>query len=282
MKKNYFFTFLCCLGLSSSAFAQTVILDFESAPKSAVLQYFGSTLEPQLTGVINNPDKKGINLSAKVGEFKKPAASQTWAGAYSNPNPVTQLDLVKGSTICMKVWSDHVGNVMIKLEEGVSGAANWEQKVDIKEANKWVEVCFDPSVKSPVAPNNVAAGFSYKKVVLFFDFDIVLPAEKTWYFDDLVVKSSGVSTKDLYTDGLIKVQPTVSDDLIQVAFSSEFDAQAKQINIVALDGRRVQSYQVAPNTTQETVSVKDLANGLYILQAFSNGHYQSTKIVVNH
>jgi uncharacterized protein (DUF2147 family) len=626
MKKNYFFAFLCCFLMSSIASAQITILDFESAPKSTTFQYFGSSLEPQLTGIINNPDKTGINTSAKVGEFKKPAASMTWAGAFSSPNPATQVDLTAGGMICIKVWADHTGNLALKLEGGSNGAPNWVQKVEIKEVNKWVEICFDPSLNSLEGPNKPGIGASYKTVVLFFDFDIVLPAEKTWYFDDLVVKTGstgpkkatfnvnmknyvgtfgkvyvsgtfnnwsgdaneltdpdgdktysaqlsipqggheykftidnwkaqeefnglglctvtdpsgkfhnrsltlvadkvldavcfnscykcgdgvnvtmnlavtapsadgvylvgggnfdapggkhrmqdpdkdgiysikverqkgfnsfysfangncpdysckeniagqacanpanfndrklnpvtkdtiintcfgfcsattacgsapkagkikfrvdmknvkdaytkvyvsgtfnnwsgdaneltdpdkdkifegtiaavpagkhefkfqmdawaksetfktgdpctvtdpsgqfvnrklevngdstltafcystcskcpGVSTKDLYSENLIKVQPTVADDLIQVMFSEEFEANSKQINLISLDGKKVQSYQVAANTAQQTVSVKDLANGLYILQALSNGHYQTVKIVVNH
>jgi hypothetical protein len=181
--------------MSNIASAQLVILDFESAPKSTNFQYFGSTLEPQLTSVIDNPDKTGINTSAKVGEFKKPAASQSWAGAFSTPNPATQVDVSTGGMICIKVWADHTGNLALKLEGGSNGAPNWVQKVEIKESNKWVELCFDPSLNSLEAPNKPAAGASYKTVVLFFDFDIVLPAEKTWYFDDLVVKTGSVGPK---------------------------------------------------------------------------------------
>ncbi len=195
MQKNYFFVFLCCFLLSNSLSAQITILDFESAPKSTTFQYFGSTLEPNLTGIIDNPDKTGINTSAKVGEFKKPANSQTWAGAYSNPNPATQVDLTSGGMVCVKVWADHIGNLALKLENPTDGTANWIQKVDIKETNKWIEICFDPSVASFDPPNNTAAGHVYKTVTMFFDFDSVLPAEKTWYFDDLIVKTGTVGPK---------------------------------------------------------------------------------------
>ncbi len=195
MKKNYFFGFLFCLFMSNIASAQITILDFESAPKSTNFQYFGSSLEPQLTEIITNPDKTGINTSEKVSNFKKPAASQSWAGAFSAPNPATQIDLTTGGMICMKVWSDHVGNVMLKLEGGPSSSVDWEQKVEIKEANKWVEVCFDPSLNSTGASGKPATGIVYKKPVLFFDFDIVLTAEKTWFFDDLVVKTGSVGPK---------------------------------------------------------------------------------------
>jgi hypothetical protein len=195
MKKNYFFAFLLCLFMSNVASAQLTILDFETAPKSTTFQYFGSSLEPQLTEIVANPDKTGINTSAKVSNFKKPAASQSWAGAFSAPNPTTQVDLTAGGMICIKVWADHTGNLGLKLEGGSNNAPNWLQKVEIKEANKWVEICFDPSLNSLEAPNKPATGASYKTVVLFFDFDLVLAAEKTWYFDDLLVKTGSVGPK---------------------------------------------------------------------------------------
>jgi Glycogen recognition site of AMP-activated protein kinase len=195
MKKNYILFLALCLAMSNALLAQITILDFETAASSTTFQYFGSSLEPTLTGIIDNPQKTGINTSAKVGEFKKPAASQTWAGAYSNPNPNTQVDLSTGGMVCIKVWADHTGNLALKLEGATDGTPNWIQKVNIAEANKWVEICFDPSVASFDTPNNTAAGHIYKTVTMFFDFDSVLAAEKTWYFDDLVVKTGASGPK---------------------------------------------------------------------------------------
>jgi hypothetical protein len=195
MKKNLLLLCFTFLLLSKSIVAQITILDFESAPKTTTFQYFGSSLEPQLTGVINNPDKTGINTSEKVGEFKKPAASQSWAGAFSNPNPTTQVDFTAGGKAIIKVWADHVGNLALKLEGATDGTPNWITKVPITEVNKWVELTFDPTVASIDAPNNTAAGHAYKTVVLFFDFDLVLAAEKTWYFDDLKVQTGSVGPK---------------------------------------------------------------------------------------
>ena len=195
MKKHLLFLCLSFLLMSKSLFAQTTILDFESAAKSTPFQYFGSTLEPTLTSVIDNPDKTGINTSAKVSNFKKPAASQPWAGAFSNPVPTTQVDLTTGGKITIKVWSDHVGNLAFKLENATDGSPNWVTKLPITEVNKWVELTFDPAVVSFEAPNNSAAGHIYKNVVLFFDFETVLTAEKTWYFDDIKVQAGSVSPK---------------------------------------------------------------------------------------
>lgn len=195
MKKNYLFLIFSMLCISNFLKAQITVLDFESATTSTTFQYFGSSLEPQLTAVIDNPDKTGINTSAKVSNFKKPAASQTWAGAFSSPNPATQVDLTSGGQVCIKVWADHVGNLALKFEGATDGTPNWLQTQNITETNKWVELCFDPSKASEEAPNNTAAGHSYKTVVLFFDFGTVLSEEKTWFFDDLIIKTGSSGPK---------------------------------------------------------------------------------------
>ncbi len=249
MKKNYFFAFLCCLLMSNFASAQITILDFESAPKSTTFEYFGSTLEPQLTSIIDNPDKTGINTSAKVSDFKKPAASQSWAGAQPKPFPATEVDVTTGGMICMKVWSDHVGNVMLKLEKGSNGVSDWEQIVAITEINKWVEVCFDPSVNSAVSPFKPATGASYKKPVLFFDFGTVLTAEKTWYFDDLVVKPGSVGPKKITFNVDMKNQTGFGKVYVSGAFNT-WSGDANELKDP--DGDKVYSAELTiPQGVQE-------------------------------
>lgn len=241
MKKFYFFSFFLCFLLASKLNAQITVLDFESASKSAEFQYFGSSLEPQKTTVIDNPDKSGINTSSKVGEFKKPAASQSWAGAFTNPDPATEVDVTAGGMICIKVWSDHIGNLALKLEGGSNGAANWVQQVSITEANKWVELCFDPSLNSLEAPNKPAAGASYKKVVLFFDFGIVLTEEKKWYFDDLVVKGASSGPKKITFNVDMKNQTGFS----KVYVSGTFNNWAGDANeLTDADGDKVYSAEL--------------------------------------
>ena len=69
------------LGLQHAA-AQT-ILDFEAPATTTTFQYFGSSLEGQLSQTVANPNPSGNNTSATVLEFKKPAGAQTWGGAFS-------------------------------------------------------------------------------------------------------------------------------------------------------------------------------------------------------
>ncbi len=175
------------IGSISFLAGQTVVLDFESAQTSTTFQYFGSSLDGTLNQIIANPDMSGMNTSATVAEFIKPPASQTWAGAFSNPNPSIPVDLNGASQVCIKVWSSQTGNVLLKLEGSTTGAANWEQQQDITEANVWTEVCFDVTAPSSADPFMPAVDEIYARITIFFDFGTVLADQRTYYFDDITV-----------------------------------------------------------------------------------------------
>ncbi len=171
------------------------VLDFEAPATSTSFQYFGSSLDGSLNNIISNPNPSGINTSATVAEFVKPADAQVWAGAFSNPNPATPIDVTAdGAQICVKVHMDHIGNLALKLEGSTTGGTNWIQQVSNTKINEWEELCFDvslPAIEAPIAP---AAGHVYERVVLFFDFGANGPGVATTsYFDDIRVCASGVS-----------------------------------------------------------------------------------------
>ncbi len=168
------------------AFSQTTILDFEAPATSTTFQYFGSSLEGTLTSVIANPASGGINTSAMVSNFVKPAGAQFWAGAFSNPNPATAI-VTNGSNICIKVRMDHIGSVTLKLEHSTSGQPNWFLTVPNTQIDTWEEICFNTTLPSGEAPNQVAMG-TYERAVLFFDFGTPGGgADVTSYFDDMIV-----------------------------------------------------------------------------------------------
>lgn len=167
------------------------ILDFETPATTTNFQYFGSSIDGQLSSNVANPHSGGINTSATVLEYRKPANSQTWAGAFSNPAPATAIDLTAGGIIKVKVFSDHVGNLALKLEGSSTGGANWVLQQPIEVANEWVELSFDASQPSIEPPNTPASGHIYATVVLFADFGTAFTTDQTYYIDDIQVCSSG-------------------------------------------------------------------------------------------
>ncbi|MBK6621931.1 MAG: T9SS type A sorting domain-containing protein [Saprospirales bacterium] len=170
----------------------TPILDFETAPFTTNFQYFGSTLDGTFTSVIPNPNSSGINTSANVVEYIKPLDAQVWAGAFSNPNPTTLLDVTTAGQVCVKVHMDHIGNLNLKLENSTTGGSNWGQTVANTLVNEWEELCFDVSIPSNEAPNTPAAGHIYQTVTVFFDFQVEgANSNYTSYFDDILIKGGG-------------------------------------------------------------------------------------------
>lgn len=170
------------------------ILDFETAETGTDFQYFGSSLEPNKTVIIDNPSPDALNSSAKVVEYKKPGDAQTWAGAFTNPEPSIPINAVDGGEICMKVWSGKTGTVSLKLEDPVNGNPVWISTKEITEANKWIEVCFNLEEPSVEAPNAPAKGDVYRRIVLFFDLGTGGEGNNlTYYFDDIVLKAAGAS-----------------------------------------------------------------------------------------
>ncbi len=171
----------------------TNILDFETAATGTNFQYFGSALDGSLTDVIFNPNPSTINTSDSVVAYVKPAVSQVWAGAFSNPNPTTPIDFSNGGQVCVKVHMDHIGSLAIKLEGGLGGQPNWITQVSNTKVGEWEELCFDASLPSLEPPFEAASGV-FQTVVVFFDFGVAgTGTDVTSYFDDVVVKSGGVA-----------------------------------------------------------------------------------------
>lgn len=178
-----------------------VVLDFESDASSRNFQYFGSSLEPQLSRVVDNPLKAGQNTSTKVMEFIKPADAQTWAGAFCTPNLSNPVNLSNpGSQLCIKVLLRHPGNIALKLEAANDGASNWIQQVSVPKANEWVEVCLDPSLPSLEDPKVPALGHQYARLVIFVDFGFNGPTvADTTFLDDVFVKVPSSECRLVYS-----------------------------------------------------------------------------------
>jgi len=179
---------------------EKVILDFEIAETSTDFQSFGGNQEGVVLTPIANPNPSGINTSSMVIPHVKAANAPTWGGAFGNPNPSRQIDLVTYDQVCIKVHKDHTGNLTLKLEEGENGAGNWLLKMPTTKVGEWEEICFDANLPSGEDDSIIAAGNIYNKIVFFMDFDIEGTGEDvTSYLDDFVLKSSsgGVETVDV-------------------------------------------------------------------------------------
>lgn len=193
MKATFYITCVVLL-LLGGVNAQTTILDFEDPATSTTFQYFGSPLDGSLNEIIDNPAPGGVNASAKVAKFVKPAVAEVWAGAFSNPNPTALVDLTSTSTIRIKVWMDHIGSLSLKLEGSPDAGPNWITTVANTKVNEWEELVFDANIPSIEGPNQPASGHNYARVVLFFDFGTAgTGSEVVSYFDDIKTDAGGAA-----------------------------------------------------------------------------------------
>lgn len=198
--KNTLLTFLAVAFAAGFAFAQTTILDFQAPPTSTTFQYFGSSLEGTLNQVVANPAVGGINTSTLVSQFIKPAGAQTWAGAFSNPNPTTAITVTGGALIKIKVRMNHIGNLAVKLEQSTSGQADWIKIVANTQVDEWQELTFNTALPSDEAPNQIPTG-TFNRLVLFFDFGIAGGgADVTSHFDDVIVSGGTPPPADFPVD----------------------------------------------------------------------------------
>ncbi len=179
--------FLCCIYTSLIVQADTVILDFETPETSTLFQHFGGSQEGEVNRMVDNPNKNAVNMSDRAIEFTKQEDAPSWAGAFTNPNPIIPINLQGATQICMDVYKARTGKVSFKLEESTTEGGDWVQTVDVETANAWQQVCFDvnlPSIEMPFSP---AVGHTFSRITIFFDLGFEIGEFQTNYVDNIVV-----------------------------------------------------------------------------------------------
>lgn len=150
-----------CAGATADA---DIIDDFECNRNAT----YGAAWE--FLTVVNNPNISAVNPSAKVGRLEDPPGP--WYALvidYENP-----MDLSTKNVISAKIWAPRTGNLLFKLEGGISPPA--EVFVPVTEVEQWVEYTVDFSAQ---------AAANHKKISIFvnagngdFDGDV-------YYIDDI-------------------------------------------------------------------------------------------------
>lgn len=173
----------------ASLCAQTVY-DNESPATTLSFQFFASSIDGFISSPIANPDPSGINTSAMVMEHSEPADAMTFAGSFTNPNPVGGITATPGSQICIDVWFDTPGALTLKLE-GDDPAKNWELTQSSTTSGAWEQLCY--SLDAPGEDTGaVAAGNKYNTLVMFRDLGIGATTDEVIYFDNLQLPETPV------------------------------------------------------------------------------------------
>ncbi len=143
--------------------------------------YFANgALDTVAFGVIENPDKSGVNTSDSVGIFQESADGQTFAGMYTDLD--APVSLPNGNKIIrMKMWADHAATMVFKLESGRDNApASGDITADYTTPNAWQELTFDFSA---IVPDDAL----YDRITLIPDINNIPIETKEYYFDDIII-----------------------------------------------------------------------------------------------
>jgi len=127
---------------------------------------------------VANPDPSGINTSANVGEYTHAGNDSGLENDLVNgATPLTPFDFSETPFIKVKVWVSKPVAVSIKLQNYPDWGQGHEQKVDVTETNKWVELVFN---------YGAITATNYNRAQIYFDRDRSggSVAGDKFYFDD--------------------------------------------------------------------------------------------------
>jgi gas vesicle protein len=153
-------------------------LTFEDAMINYAFVDFGGTAG---SSVITDP----TNAANKVAATTKVAGANTWAGTtiggatgFGTAVPFAP----NAQRMTMRVWSPDAGAiVLLKIEEQLNAGNFVEKQAVTTMAGAWETLTFDFSTAG------INPAFAYKKASVFFNFGVSPTADKTYYWDDLML-----------------------------------------------------------------------------------------------
>jgi len=133
-------------------------------------------------GVIDNPDKSGINLTSRVAQMVRAKDGDPWQGWYS---PIT-VPVTPANTryAHVKVWKPRISPVCFKLEQGTGSSAGTGDVFSVNEqtvVNGWQDMVFDYGDFDG----------DFFQIVLIPDFEnpLTITEDFTMYFDEIKVNN---------------------------------------------------------------------------------------------
>ena len=141
-----------------------VIDDFECQRNAT----YGGGFE--ILEVIDNPDPSGINTSGKVGQYTDPL--DEFSALVIDYGEA--IDLMSFDAVSAKIWAPKTGNLLFKLEGGVSPP--FEVSIPVTQTNTWVEYVADFSSQSNA---------NHTRLAIFFNAGVTAEDGDLYYIDDI-------------------------------------------------------------------------------------------------
>lgn len=185
-----------------------VLFDFDANSGDIGFSSWGGTEFAK----IENPDKSGINTSDYVGKYIHGGND---SGLQNNlvdeKTTLEPFDFSETPFIKVKVWVSKPVAVSVKLQNEPNWWEGHEQKIEVTETGKWVEVVFN---------FGAITASNYDRAQIYFDKERVAGSEKgdIFYFDDYMKSNvapaveKSMSPAQGVTDVALNAKPTLSSN----------------------------------------------------------------------
>lgn len=243
---------------------------FDDEEVSYALTDFGDTESE----IVEDPADE-TNMVAKS---VKTEAAETWAGTTVGGTEgfETPIPFAEGETVMsVAVWSPATDvPVRLKVEDASNAEISVETEVNTSVAEEWEVLEFDFSEE---AEGTAEINFdnTYNKASIFFNFgtDGATAGEQTYYWDDMIFVGETTSIGELERSE-VNVYPNPAKEYIKVSSKISFDKVIMQ----DIQGRIVN--QKITQGKQTKLNVRELPEGVYIVNLFSNNQSVGFKKVV--
>ena len=167
------------------------------------------------------------NMTANAEQWENPFDSENFAGAFGDPVggvDLTNLDPNEGS-ISYLVWVPDTApdtvTVQFKLENPGTNAIEYRDTILSNQRNQWVEIVVDP-FEGGANGEPPAAGATWSRVVVFFDFTLNPPRKK--------------AKRDVYFLDEMKINGILPPDSVDVTFSVDMNDVTDAFTTVYVSG----------------------------------------------
>jgi len=181
---DYYFDKICAepAGPCGGTVPDPAIIDDFECQRNAT---YGSGWD-RLT-VVANPNPSAVNSSASAGRYEDPL--DEWSALVIDYN--NDIDFSTLNQLSTKIWAPKTGNLLFKLEGGVSPPR--EVFVAVEETQTWVDYTIDFSDQ---------AGASHKRLAIFFNAGVLAEEGDVYFIDDIRRSEKTATSLEDFEDGL--------------------------------------------------------------------------------
>ncbi|RMG70294.1 MAG: hypothetical protein D6722_08870, partial [Bacteroidetes bacterium] len=194
---------------------------------------------------VPNPDASGINTSSTVGRYPDPLDEWSALGIRY----YDALDLSTQNTIAAKIWAPKSGQILFKLEGGVS--APREIFLQVTDTLRWVEYKADFSDQATA---------DHKQISIFFNAGVLADSGDVYYIDDIRREETpqGNIIED-FEPQLLSWAPFNNDPAVHGTFARIANPDASGVNTSDFVGQYVKGSSAFSTLTAPLPTPLDLS-----------------------